>query len=253
MVHALLEKTSTSYKLPVSSPYLPITFLGFSVCETKTQWPGFPNPLLMFLSPATAGMDTEVWNYIYAFRSRRQVATRPFERVAHHLPTVVKRRKRGPSTERHALSKRAMLRPVDPTPTLSDRPPQTAVPSLIVPVLAPVFALVITPVPVATTTHVVGPGLAPAHGATISEPDTADINAALKAHRDPSKSYCNVPDAVTKIICNQACAKQRTLNKHHDAVHLKGSVICGVMRTYTATVRALVQCTYHHKKTASTV
>jgi len=60
MVHALPEKTSTSFRLPVSSPYLHITFRGFSVRETKTPWPRLPNPLLMFLSPATAGMDTEV-------------------------------------------------------------------------------------------------------------------------------------------------------------------------------------------------
>jgi hypothetical protein len=62
MVQALpkTKKTFRSFGVLDVSPFLPITFRGFTVWETKTPLPRFPIPLLMFPSCAASGIDTEV-------------------------------------------------------------------------------------------------------------------------------------------------------------------------------------------------
>ena len=72
MVQALPEKKKNFRSLGVLdvSPFLPITFRGFSVWELKTPGPRFPNPLLMFPSAVASGLDGDVWNYIFDVRRR---------------------------------------------------------------------------------------------------------------------------------------------------------------------------------------
>jgi hypothetical protein len=132
------------------------------------------------------------------------------------------------SVEQRSSGKRARLGSVSSTSPKSDRPEPTLLTSTGAPVVATIAA----------ETAPLAPDTSPDAG-----PDVDAIIAALRAHRDTSKAYCDIPHAVTRLICNQACVDRNTLARHHESVHIKVSIVDGVMRMYTSTRRLLRPCT----------